>query len=494
MHSYCPERLRSPWLPLIAFMCLAALVASERPGSLAGNLAPDVAPKAPRGAPKGDKAAADRLAAGDKQSNKAASNPPAGSLDSPEKGEKGGDGNGKSEEETAAEEEDLFGDGFVGKSIRITDPGPYKSVIKPRALGYVIRAADKGPTPTKPGEKPKNRPQFKDRNFQLNIHDYPGPVILTGAHFEITEDGAVGEELVNKYLRLLRRPVRKRLREAGLKQKMLGQVDSYVGIQDIGGFQEEAYRVQFLTEPYLRQFGKPLIMHRHEFEIIPKPEHPPETIASPANLHPPGTEVRVHKPMGDPSKKMMLQDQHGVVKGYSTLTGMYLVYLTLYARNADLFPDEIELWKDKGTPKVLVRPDGKRKDCNYTNMQKFEQRNLGRLDAIKREITQDKEKLWGKAQEAVGKQNAYVNTLWENQMLLGKFTDNVATFQAKAAQSDEKTNAEIAEMVRKGDREVDDSMTLSNQFREVFKPRYEAMRAAPSDLIDHFEGDRGSSA
>ena len=88
-------------------MCLAALVASERPGSLAGNLAPDVALKAPRGARKGDKAAADRLAAGDKQSNKAASNPPAGSLDSPEKGEKGGDGNGKSEEETADDLLDL---------------------------------------------------------------------------------------------------------------------------------------------------------------------------------------------------------------------------------------------------------------------------------------------------------------------------------------------------------------------------------------------------
>lgn len=446
MHSYFqqPQRTTTSWLPsmtLVALMCHAALVASERPGILA----PDE----------------DALSIG---------------------GGKDGQSDDDGGVDTEAETDDLFGDGFVGKSIRITDPGPY-TTIKKNDLGYVIRAVDAPkPTEEKKTGVAAHRPTYRERNFQLNVHDYAGPVILTGAHFEITENGAVGEELVDKFIRLLRRPVRKKLQDAGIKQKMLGQIESFEGVQDIGGFQEAAYSVQMLREPYMKPMGKPLLLHRHEFEVVPRPEHPPEHIAAPANLYVVGTEVRVHNPHGDPSRRMMLQDQHGVVKGFSTVTGMYLVYLSLYARNADLFPEEIQLWSEKQVKPVVLH-DGKRKDCNYTNMQKVMMAQLGRLDTIKREITSDPNRLWGHVQAATEKHNAYVNKIWENQLVLDKFNDNVGKFQTRAAQTDEKANAEMEQMTLRGDREVEDGMALSHHFRELFGQRYEGIRASSSKII-----------
>jgi len=364
---------------------------------------------------------------------------------------------------------------FSGKSVRIVDPMTY-SRIHSDDLGHIIRAAD---------FKGRKKPSYQDRLFQLNVDHFPGgAVLLPGRAFKITEMGAAGEELVGSYIRLLRRPVRKELRDRELQRKDLGQVEAYKGQEKFDGLDEDLYDVQMLTEPHLKAVGKLVVLHRHEFEVVPKP-NVPEAIQAPANLFPPGTEVRVHNPLPKPGQDdphswvMMLQDQHGVVKGWNKANGRYVVLLTVYQKEVELLPIEIEIWKDipKLAPVPIVVHEGPelRKDCNYTSLAKWEQKADGHLSAIHKQIQED---LMPKVETATKKHNDYVKNLWVNTIGLDDLNDSMDKFRESVAGTDEGTDAELEAVIDKGMKEVHMNTQMANEFREFNARRMEGVKAS----------------
>lgn len=372
---------------------------------------------------------------------------------------------------------------YQGKSIEITDPEVSK--VNPRLqrgmYGFIITEA------TVPGAT-----DFEHKNFWVNIDHLAVNVFLTGQQIRITQlEGKQRADLEDSCIKMLRPPARNELqvhnsKNAGLEKErdpetnrvvpkipmlwksQYGKVLKYKGIKTYDGLQEEEYEVQ-MQGARLQPYGKPIFLLRHEFEHVECPERA-ATASHEFNI-PIGSRVIVINPMqGDTRYQAMLSNQLGKVVAHNDLSGMYVVELETYKKNAEFLPAEIEIY----IPHLEVAEHKKpnKGDCNYTNLLKHadaQDRALSKVDADLTTMVD------GSVKKLIAGHNQYVGKLWTNHVYLDNMAENIDTFKARSAEDDEKASAQVGLSVEKGMKEVSANAVLAQKLRAYYAEKFKRL-------------------